>query len=48
MATLTPKEALATLYRLREAYVRVDIHLDTQQERSMPWFCCASFVARFS
>jgi hypothetical protein len=47
-AGMTPKEALATLYWLRDEYVRVVIHLDTQQERSRPWFCCASLVARFS
>jgi hypothetical protein len=48
MAALTPKEALAPLYRLCEADVRVVIHLDTQQERSRSWFCCASLVARCS
>jgi hypothetical protein len=47
MAALLPKEALATLYRLRGADVRVVIHLDTQPEPSLPWFCSASLVARF-
>ena len=36
MAAMTPKEALATLYRLREAYVRAVIHLDTLERDQ--WF----------
>jgi hypothetical protein len=46
MAALTPKAALATLYRLREADIRVVIHPDTQQEPSLPRFCCASLVGK--
>jgi hypothetical protein len=36
MAVMTPKEALATLYRLREAYVQAVIHLDTLERDQ--WF----------
>lgn len=36
MGAMTPQEALATLYRLREAYVRAVIHLDTLERDQ--WF----------
>ena len=48
MTALLPKEVLAILFRVRVADVRVVTHPDTQLERSTPWLCGASLVARFS